>query len=319
MRRSSVKRCCAHGWVTNMEGVWMAFSDYLGTQSLGWARPRLLVIGLVLGVSLAAAGCGASTSKGGTGGQGQTGGQGGAATAGHDGGVDTVASDGRPDTSDASTALGGCIDKVTGNNTSAAIVNQPDGVCDTYGSFTLTASAAGAAPVTNLTLFRTDATGVNLGATGGHFTRGVWTTQVGAQNVPGNYVVHLFIATSPNPAPGDFVALASPLSLTLAAGDNTFYFFADFDDPGGGEFGFGLNVWLDDANAASPTLSGFTAVPGGTVMVDGTTGCSPAYDGTCGVSAHTLATTTSPTVNLTSFVIAGVGGATAPADAGVSD
>ena len=299
----------------------MTISDCSKTQSstsrLGMAA---IMTGLVLGVSLAASGCGTSMSrKGDAGGQGGAAGQADAATAGHDGGGGVASDGGGPDAGDASAPLGGCVDRVTGSNTSPAVVNQPDGICDTYGSFTLTASAAGAASATNLTLFRTDATGLNLGASGGHVTRGVWTTQAGAQNVPGNYVVHLFIATSPNPGPDDFVALASPLSLTLAAGDNRFYFFADSDDKGGGDYGFGLNVWLGDAAAASPTLSGFTAVPGDTVMVDGTTGCSPAYDGSCAVSAHTLATTTSPTVNLTSFVVVGVGGGTAPADAGAPD
>jgi hypothetical protein len=83
---------------------------------------------------------------------------------------------------------GGCLDKVTADNTTPVIVNMPNGFCDTYGTFTLTASAAGAAAATNLTLFRTDATGLNLMASGGHVSRGVWTTQIGAQNIPGNYV-----------------------------------------------------------------------------------------------------------------------------------
>jgi hypothetical protein len=226
-----------------------------------------------------------------------------------DGGIHT-------DAGDASTTLSGCVDKVGSSNTTATFVNHADGICDTYGSFTLTAATAGAAAATNVTLFRTDGTGLNLAAGGGHFNHGVWSTQAGAQNIPGNYVAHLFIATTPNPGPSDFVAPTGPLSLPVAAGDNQFYFFANADDTLGGAYGFGLNVWLGNAPAGSPILSAFAAVPGGTFMADATTGCSPAYDGTCGVSAHTLATTTAPTVTLTSFSIAGVGGATAPMDAG---
>jgi hypothetical protein len=269
------------------------------------------VTGLVFGISLAGVGCGTSTPKGGAGGQGGASGQGGAAAAGHDGGADAAG---------VSLGNGSCIDLVASTNTSATFGDHPDGICDTYGSFTLTVSTAGAAAVTNVTFFRTDSTGLNLAAGGGIFTRGVWSTQVGAQNIPGNYVAHFFIATAPDPGPSDFVTLTSPLSLSLAAGANKFYYFADGDDQAGGNYGFGLNIWLGSAAAASPTLSGFTAVPGGTVMVDGTTGCSPAYDGTCGVSAHSLATSTnSPTVTLTSFIVAGVGGAVAPPDAGASD
>jgi len=299
---------------------------------------KFLVPCFVFAASVAI-GCGSSSpSTTGTAGKGGTGGAGGGtagaaggtagaagdhdggagAAAGRDGGTDTATDGGTPDTADASTTLSGCVDKVT-HATSGAIVNQPNGVCDTYGSFTLKASAAGAPAATNLTLFRTDATGLNLMASGGHFARGVWTTQTGAQNIPGNYVAHLFVSKVPNPTPADFVALTGALSLALTAGDNEFYFFADKDDTAGGDYGFGLNVWLGNAAAASPTLSGFAAAPGGTVMADGTTGCSPAYDGTCGVSANTLTTTSNPTVTLTSFTVAGVGGAAAPADAGASD
>ena len=63
----------------------------------------------------------------------------------------------------------GCVDKVGANN-SATILNHSDGICDTYGSFTLTAASAGAAAATNVTLFRTDAAGLNLAASGGHFS-----------------------------------------------------------------------------------------------------------------------------------------------------
>jgi hypothetical protein len=279
-------------------------------------------LALAIVASLTAAGCGGSAparNDGGSGGSGAgTGGQPGTGGAGRDGGGGSSPTDGGASGSDAP-LLTGCVDKVTADNTTPAIVNLPNGFCDTYGSFTLTASAAGAPAATNVTLFRTDATGLNLMASGDHFSRGVWTTQLAAMNVPGNYVVHLFIAKVPNPAPTDFVALTGALSLPLAAGDNKFYFFADRDDTAGGDAGFGLNVWLAAAAAGSPTLSGFMAVPGGTLMADETTGCSPAYDGSCGVSAKALATGSGTTVTLTSFVVGGVGGAAAPADAGAGD
>jgi hypothetical protein len=255
----------------------------------------------------------------GTAGKGGAGGGTAGAAGGHDGGTDTAADGGTTDTVDASTALGGCMDKVGGSNTTATPVNHSDGFCDTYGSFTLNVSGAGSTTAANVVLFRSDATGTNLQSSAGRVSYGVWTTQIGAQNIPGNYAGHLFITTKPNPAPSDFVALTGTLSLTLATGDNKFYFFANGDDSRGGGYGFGLNVWFGNAAAGSPTLSAFGAVPGSAFMVDGTTGCSPAYDGSCGVSANTLATTSNPTVTLTSFTVAGVGGAAAPADAGASD
>jgi hypothetical protein len=213
----------------------------------------------------------------------------------------------------------GCVDKVGGTNTTATPVNHSDGFCDTYGSFTLTASGAGSVTATNVVLFRSDATGTNLQSSAGRVSYGVWTTEIGAQNIPGNYAGHLFITTKPNPAPSDFVALTGTLSLTLATGDNKFYFFANSDDARGGGYGFGLNVWLGNAAAGNPTLSAYGAVPGSAFMAAGTTGCSPAYDGSCGVSANTLATTSTPIVTLTSFTVDGVGGAQAPVDAGTSD
>jgi len=37
-----------------------------------------------------------------------------------------------------SSASRSCVDKVDGNDTAPTIVNMPDGICDTVGSFTLT-------------------------------------------------------------------------------------------------------------------------------------------------------------------------------------
>jgi hypothetical protein len=258
---------------------------------------------LVLSAFLFAA-CGSSGERGGTAGAGGSAAGVGGSSAGGAGG---------------SMTLGGCVDRIGGTNTTATPVNHPDGICDTYGSFTLTVSGAGSDTATNVVLFRSDATGTNLASGGGHVNYGAWTTEIGAQNIPGNYAGHLFIATTASPAPNDFVALTGTLSLTLAAGENVFHFFANSDDSRGGSYGFGLNVWLGAAAAASPTLSAFGATPGNAFVVDGTTGCSPAYDGSCGVSADTLATTSSPTVTLTSFTVAGVGGGQAPVDAGTSD
>ncbi|HEY2899026.1 MAG TPA: hypothetical protein VGL59_00510 [Polyangia bacterium] len=286
-----------------------------GTSWFAW------LCGLAL-IAAPSIGCGGSSpARAGTGGQGG-GGQGGATgadDAGSDEGGDAPAAGDQGDSDNADGAkspLGGCIDKVGGTNTSPMIVNHPDGLCDTYGSFTLTVHQSAASTAVNVTLFRVDNTGLNLGASDNHFNFGVWSTSAGAQNIPGNYVAHLFIATTPNPGPDDFQALTDPLVLTLSEGDQTFYFFADGDDMTGGTFGFGINVWVIGDTPSGPSLSGFEAVPGGVLAADATTGCSPAYDGTCGNSAHTLVV---GVVALKSFTVAGIGGAAAPVDAGASD
>lgn len=212
---------------------------------------------------------------------------------------------------------GGCVDKVGADYHVSDFFNYPDGICDTYGSFTLTV-AAPSTLLTNGTFFRVDSTGTNLNSSAGHFSNGVWTTQPDAQNVPGNYVAHLFIATTANPGESDF--LPEPWMPTLATGVNTFYYFADSDDQIGGSYGFGLNLWLNAAPAASPGISALAVPPGGAATADATTGCSPAFDGTCTASADSLSWSTGgTTVTLTSFFIDGVGGANAPVDAGASD
>jgi hypothetical protein len=265
----------------------------------------LVTVALLAGQSL---GCSSSNSKptgtggsaAGSGGMGQGGGN--AGTGGAGGG---------------STPLTRCVDKVGADYHVATIMNMPDGICDTRGSFTL--MVQGTAALTNGTLFRSDSTGTNLNTSGGHFNSGVWTTQSGAQNVPGNYVAHLFVTTVPDPGPGDFLALSAPLSANLSAGANIFYWFADSDDTTGGSFGFGLNLWLGGAAADAPSISAFTATVGGALAANGTAGCAPAFDGTCATSASTLSWTSgTSTATLTSFSIDGIGG-DAVHDAGTSD
>lgn len=268
-----------------------------GTMFLEF-RARVGISSVVFALAaISAVGCGSSASKTSDGGGGNAGGSGG--------------SGGKAGTA------GGCIDKVGADYHVATIFNTPDGICDTYGSFTLTVTAPASTLLTNGTFFRVDNTGTNLNASAGVFRNGVWTTQANAQNVPGNYVAHLFVATTANPGANDFL---DPLSVTLAAGANTFYYFADGDDQVGGAYGFGLNLWLNAAAAASPGISAL-AVPGsGTVTADATTGCSPAFDGTCAVSADSLSWVSGgTTVTLSSFSIDGVGGANAPVDAAASN
>jgi hypothetical protein len=199
-----------------------------------------------------------------------------------------------------------CVDKVGSNNTEPTIINTPDGICDANGTLTLTVGAAGAT-ITNATFFRTDPTGGNESASGGHINRGVWTTEAGAQNIPGNYVAHLFLSTKENPGPNDYATAQQPLTLT--AGQHTVYFFANSDDVAGGTYGFGMNLWLAAAPAGNPSISGYVAVPGNNLAADGTSGCSPTYDGLCGTAANALA---SPTVTLAAFVVSSLGGAFAP-------
>jgi hypothetical protein len=228
------------------------------------------------------------------------------------------ASDGGGGNGGAGGKAGGCVDKVGADYHVSNFFNYPDGICDTYGSFTLTVAAPDSTLLTNETFFRVDSTGTNLNSSAGHVNNGVWTTLPDAQNVPGNYVAHLFLATTANPGESDF--LPEPRTFTLAAGTNTFYYFADSDDQVGGSYGFGLNLWLNGATAGSPGISALAVPPGGAPMADATAGCSPAFDGTCTTSADSLSwTNAGTTVTLTSFSIDGIGGANAPVDAGASD
>jgi len=263
---------------------------------------RFAVRTAVLASSLAlAAACGTGSSNGkpgagghGGGGRGGGGAGGSAAAAGGAGGAATG---------------NGCLDLVGGTNTTPTPVSHPDGICDTYGSFTLNVAAAGATPLlTNATLYRVDATGQNLGASGGHVTLGAWSTVPSVQNIPGNYGGQLFIARVPLPSSADFFSPSATISIALAPGDNVFYFFGNGDDPRGGTYGFGLNLWLGSSTPDAPALSGFAAKPSGTLMADGATGCSPAYDDTCAASAGTLTAATPPAVTLTDFTINRVGG-----------
>ncbi len=167
----------------------------------------------------------------------------------------------------------------------------------------------GSVPFTNATMFRVDSEGTNLQSSGGHITRGVWNTKTGVQNVPGNYVVRLFLATTPDPDPTTLLPLAEPLATALVPGDNVFYLFADRDDVAGGNFGFGLNLWLDDATAATPSISAFVSTTTSSAFTaNSTTGCTPGFDALCAPPSNTLTAQAGRTVTLTAFSITGVGG-----------
>jgi hypothetical protein len=185
------------------------------------------------------------------------------------------------------------------------------------GSSAESGDSGGTATLTNGTLFRVDSTGTNLDTVSGvHVGHGVWSTLAAVQNIPGNYGAHLFLSTVSNPGPNDFLSLSTPLESMLSPGPNTFYFFANSDDPMGGNYGFGMNLWLDSAAAANPAISVFAAVPsdGGGCGPDGTTGCTGGFDDACYPGASTLSWSgAGSTVTLTSFSVDTVGGVTASA------
>jgi hypothetical protein len=162
-------------------------------------------------------------------------------------------------------------------------------------------SGEGTVPLTRATLFRTDATGTNLASSGGHVNRGAWTTTNGTQNVPGNYMAHVFVSAVADPATTDFATLPVP----LAAGSNTLYFFADSDDLAGGTFGFGINLWV--GAATTPSISAF-GVPGSPFTADASAGCTAGFDGTCVTASGSMAF---DAVTLTAVTIDMIGGAAA--------
>jgi hypothetical protein len=157
------------------------------------------------------------------------------------------------------------------------------------------------AMLSHATLFRTDATGTNLASSGGHVNQGAWTTTDGAQNIPGNYMAHVFVSKVADPAATDLL----PLPVTLAAGSNTLYFFADSDDLAGGTFGFGINAWI--GAATSPSISAF-GVPGSAFAADASAGCTAGFDGTCVTAAGSMAF---ESVTLTAVTVDMVGGGAA--------
>jgi hypothetical protein len=159
------------------------------------------------------------------------------------------------------------------------------------------------AALSHMTLFRTDATGTNLGSSGGHVNRGAWTTTNGTQNVPGNYMAHVFVSTVADPAETDFATLPVP----LAAGSSTLYFFGDSDDLAGGTFGFGINAWI--GSASTPSISAF-GVPGSAFGADASSGCTAGFDATCVTAAGSMSF---ESVTLTAITIDMVGGAAASA------
>lgn len=172
-------------------------------------------------------------------------------------------------------------------------------------------SASAAINLTNGTLFRADETGTNQNTTNGGTTvsRGGWTTVLGQQNIAGNYGAQLFLATTADPAAGDFFAPATSVSAGLQEGANTFYFWADGDDTQGGDKGFGLNLWFDGAAASQVAISAFAPTPGASFAANGSTGCTAAYSLACIAGSGTLSFVVgASTVTLTDFRIQGLGG-----------
>ena len=114
------------------------------------------------------------------------------------------------------------------------------------------------------------------------------------------------------PCPTDFLTPQTSTSISLKAGANRIYFWADSDDTLGGAYGFGLNLFLNGAAATSPSISAL-AVPGaGTAAVaDTSTGCTAGYDFACTPASGTLA---SGTITLTDFQVFARGGGTGGED-----
>jgi len=235
-------------------------------------------------------------------------------TTGTDGATGT---DGSTTTDGGGDAEGGSPDGGTAGDTGSPGDSGAGGGVAIDGSSAESGDSGGAATLTNGTLFRVDSTGTNLDTVSStHVGHGVWSTLAGVQNIPGNYGGHLFLSTASNPGPNDFLALSTPLASVLSPGANTFYFFANSDDPLGGNYGFGMNLWLDGAAASNPSISVFTAVPGdgGSFGADGTAGCTGGFDDACYPGASTLSWLgAASTVTLTSFSVGAVGGATASA------
>ncbi len=163
--------------------------------------------------------------------------------------------------------------------------------------------------LSDATLFRTDSTGTNQGATT-QINYGAWTTGLNIQNVPGNYGAELFLTKSSTPGPNSFFTPASSFSVPLNPGTNTFYFYADGDDQRGGAFGFGLNLYLDGAAAGSPAISTYNAP--GTSVGPGSPDASSTtagYDFSIVPGAGTVLTTSDGDfVTLTNYQITFVGG-----------
>jgi hypothetical protein len=175
-------------------------------------------------------------------------------------------------------------------------------------------SIAAAPPaLTNGTLFRGDASGANQQASN-VVNRGVWTSVLDQQNIPGNYMAELFFATTPTPAPGDFFTPASALSQHLNPGDNTIYFWGDGDDLAGGTAGFGMNLYLDGASSVAPSISVFAPVGVGQPFVANGATPTAGYDGQAVTGANRLSIgDAGQLVTLTAYEVTGIGGATAGA------
>jgi len=164
--------------------------------------------------------------------------------------------------------------------------------------------------LTNGTLFRADATGTNLASSGGVVNHGGWTTVLDQQNVPNNYGGELFLTTIASPGEGNFLSPATSLSLTLAPGVRTFYFWADGDDLAGGTAAFGLNLYLNNAGTQAPSISAYVAPGAGkTVNPDSSGICTAGFDFQCVHGAGRLSFAAGNTiVTLSDFKILAVGG-----------
>ena len=163
--------------------------------------------------------------------------------------------------------------------------------------------------LTGLTFFRGDASGNNQNSSGSVIDFGAWTSGLDVQNVPGNYGGELFISKVPNPTPADFLSPAA-LSLSLSAGDNKFYFWADGDDTRGGSSSFGLNVFLNSSSGTTPTLSGYSVPGTGQTLLADSAAVTPSLNFivTPGAGKLSASVGTSGTVTLSAFQIQGVSG-----------
>ncbi len=171
----------------------------------------------------------------------------------------------------------------------------------------LTAGGAAASSLTNAALFDANASGGNASGGGGSVTNGAWTTVLDYQNAPGNYAAELFLARIANPVSADFISPSAALNAALSEGANTFYFWADGDDPAGGTAGFGLNLFLDGATTTAPSISAFATV-GGAPVTDNA-GCTSGYFLNCVTGAGTFTYVTGlTTITLTNYVVLGRGG-----------
>jgi len=166
-------------------------------------------------------------------------------------------------------------------------------------------SLAGSPILTNVTLFRTDATGANQGSNGpgGRVNHGEWTSVLDQQNVPGNYAAEFFLSTGPAPTPDDFLSPSAKLSVPLNLGENHFYFFGDGDDPAGGAAAFGINFYFNSAASSDPSISAFQKI-GDQPLESNGSDLTGGFDCKTAPGANSLSWTSGEyTITLTSFQV----------------